>query len=131
MKEVCKNFKWPTDDLTPAERCAPVANYDEGPFLTMLFNKLSRILSQPYAVNLVVTSIASRLSLVPHPLLHEICCDPLTPLRPKARSIYTVLLGGSDQVKQRICHVSHFKTRIASARRNLTNTAAKDDNKII
>ena len=30
MKEVCKNFQWPTDDLTPAERCAPVANYDEG-----------------------------------------------------------------------------------------------------
>ena len=30
MKEVCKNFQWPADDLTPAERCAPVANYDEG-----------------------------------------------------------------------------------------------------
>ena len=62
-----------------------------GPFLTMLLNKLSRVLSQPYRVNLLVTSIVSRLCLMPHPHLHELFTDPLTPLRPNARGVYTII----------------------------------------
>nr|CAB3244298.1 protein FAM160B1 [Phallusia mammillata] len=118
----CREFDWPkprNDILQAADRCQPVAVYNEGPFLTMLFNKLSSVLSQPYAVNLIVTSLASRLCLVPHPLLQELFANPLTPLRPKARSIFSVLQGVVEQITHRMVHVPNFKQRLLLARRKL------------
>lgn len=59
--------------------------------MRMLLSKISRILDQPYEVNLVTTSIASRLSLMPHPLLHEYFVDPLTPMRPSVKTMYSTI----------------------------------------
>uniref|UniRef100_H2YX74 FHF complex subunit HOOK-interacting protein C-terminal domain-containing protein n=1 Tax=Ciona savignyi TaxID=51511 RepID=H2YX74_CIOSA len=132
-KDVCLNcqgFNWPSvseNKLEPAERCQAVNNYNEGPFLRMLLNKLSRVLLQQYSVNLVVTSIASRLCLIPHPLLHELFTNPLTPLRPKARSIYNVIQMVVEQVMHRMSHIHNFKNRLILARRKLAAGGYSDD----
>ncbi|CAK8682922.1 FHF complex subunit HOOK interacting protein 2A-like [Clavelina lepadiformis] len=121
---ICCKFSWPKmngKELEAAERCQPVAVYEEGPFLTMLLNKLSRVLSQPYGVNLVVTSIISRLCLIPHPLLHELFTDPLTPMRPKARGVYSVIKVIVEQISHRMAHVPNFKNRLLLARRKLAS----------
>lgn len=57
----------------------------------MLLSKLSCILDQPYDVNLVVTSLASRLCLVSNAAVHEYFADPLTDTRPGVFSLYTCL----------------------------------------
>uniref|UniRef100_F6SV43 Protein FAM160B1 n=1 Tax=Ciona intestinalis TaxID=7719 RepID=F6SV43_CIOIN len=115
----CRGFNWPKlsdNKLEPAERCEAVTNYDEGPFLRMLLNKLSKVLSQQYSVNLVVTSIASRLCLMPHPLMHELFINPLTQLRPQARSMYTVVQMVVEQILHRMNHIPNFKNRLIVAR---------------
>jgi len=130
--QLCSKFEWP--DISslknePAERNAAVAEFDQGPFLTMLFGKIGGMLSQPYNVNLVVTSIASRLTLLPHPNSHEMFTDSLTPMRPKTKSLYSAIQSLSEQVLQRICHVTNFKSKLVAARRHLTVGGNNDDNK--
>jgi len=127
---LCKDYKWPeliNFKSGSAERSKAVADYDEGPFLKMLFGKISRILSQPYAVNLVVTSIASRLALLPHPLTHELFTDPLLQLRPKAHSLFSVVQVLAEQVIHRIVRVNNFKNKLLAARRKLTGANNDDD----
>ena len=47
---------------------------------------------QPYELNLQVTLVLSRLSVFPHPLLHEYLLDPYISLAPDARSLFSVLI---------------------------------------
>ncbi|NXN46880.1 F16B2 protein, partial [Rhinoptilus africanus] len=51
-------------------------------FLKVLFDRMSRILDQPYSLNLQVTSVLSRLAAFPHPHLHEYLLDPYLTLAP-------------------------------------------------
>lgn len=53
---------------------------------------LSLLPLQPYAVNLQVTSVLSRLALFPHPHLHEYLLDPYLPLAPGCRTLFSVLV---------------------------------------
>nr|XP_002121536.1 protein FAM160B1 [Ciona intestinalis] len=129
----CRGFNWPKlsdNKLEPAERCEAVTNYDEGPFLRMLLNKLSKVLSQQYSVNLVVTSIASRLCLMPHPLMHELFINPLTQLRPQARSMYTVVQMVVEQILHRMNHIPNFKNRLIVARRKLAAGGYNDEDHV-
>ena len=48
-------------------------------------------LFQSYPVTLQLTSVISKLALVPHPTLHEFLLDPYLPLVPGVRNLYTVL----------------------------------------
>uniref|UniRef100_F6SVH2 Protein FAM160B1 n=1 Tax=Ciona intestinalis TaxID=7719 RepID=F6SVH2_CIOIN len=123
----CRGFNWPKlsdNKLEPAERLCL------GPFLRMLLNKLSKVLSQQYSVNLVVTSIASRLCLMPHPLMHELFINPLTQLRPQARSMYTVVQMVVEQILHRMNHIPNFKNRLIVARRKLAAGGYNDEDHV-
>lgn len=48
--------------------------------------------SQPYSLNLQVTSVLSRLAALPHPHLHEYLLDPYLNLAPGCRSLFSVLV---------------------------------------
>uniref|UniRef100_F6SVI8 Protein FAM160B1 n=1 Tax=Ciona intestinalis TaxID=7719 RepID=F6SVI8_CIOIN len=113
----CRGFNWPK--LTKLTLNVKNFYLCLGPFLRMLLNKLSKVLSQQYSVNLVVTSIASRLCLMPHPLMHELFINPLTQLRPQARSMYTVVQMVVEQILHRMNHIPNFKNRLIVARRKL------------
>lgn len=47
---------------------------------------------QPYEVNLQVTAVLSKLSLFPHPHLHEYQLDPYINLAPGCRSLFSVIV---------------------------------------
>lgn len=47
---------------------------------------------QPYDVNLQVTAVLSKLSLLPHPHLHEYLLDPYVNLAPGCRSLFSVIV---------------------------------------
>ena len=47
--------------------------------------------TQSYEVNLQVTSVASRLAVLPHACLHAYLLDPHLPLRPGVRCLHSVL----------------------------------------
>ncbi|CAD5125570.1 DgyrCDS13772 [Dimorphilus gyrociliatus] len=83
--------------------------YKESDFLQVLLDKLSRTLTQSYAVNLQVTLVASRLGLIPHVLIDELLISSLTNLTIGARSYYTVLKKIIEDVKVR-CPPDFCKT---------------------
>ena len=58
----------------------------------LFFTQISRILDQPYDINLQVTSVVSRFCLIPHVYLTEYALDPLLETRTGARTLYNTLL---------------------------------------
>ncbi|XP_072835221.2 FHF complex subunit HOOK-interacting protein 2B isoform X1 [Pogona vitticeps] len=94
-------------------------SFYEGHFLKVLFDRLTRILDQPYAVNLQVTSVLSRLALFPHPHLHEYLLDPYLPLTPGCRNLFSVLIRVIGDLMQRIHRVPDFPANLLLVRRRL------------
>lgn len=47
---------------------------------------------QPYDVNLQVTSVLSKLSLFPHPHIHEYLLDPYVNLASGCKSLFSVIV---------------------------------------
>ncbi|NXY18205.1 F16B2 protein, partial [Atrichornis clamosus] len=82
---------WPSCPR-PLDSCHPGAAFYEGHFLKVLFDRMSRILDQPYSLNLQVTSVLSHLAALPHPHLHEYLLDPYLNLAPGCRSLFSVLV---------------------------------------
>ncbi|NWI15900.1 F16B2 protein, partial [Crypturellus soui] len=101
--------------------------------------------SQPYSLNLQVTSVLSRLAAFPHPHLHEYLLDPYVELAPGCRSLFSVLVrvtapghgdGAGDVIPgagpeparpaqvigdlmQRIQRVPQFRAKLLLVRRQL------------
>ncbi|NWW38375.1 F16B2 protein, partial [Panurus biarmicus] len=82
---------WPSSPR-PLDSCHPGVAFYEGHFLKVLFDRMSRILDQPYSLNLQVTSVLSHLAAFPHPHLHEYLLDPYLNLAPGCRSLFSVLV---------------------------------------
>ncbi|XP_032678916.1 protein FAM160B1-like isoform X2 [Odontomachus brunneus] len=81
-----------SDSRPEADHCSVTADrFYMGPFLSMLFDKVSNMPRQTYEVNLEVTGLLSRLALLPHPYLHEFLLNPLLPLIPGTKSLFLCL----------------------------------------
>ncbi|XP_076846417.1 FHF complex subunit HOOK-interacting protein 2B isoform X2 [Brachyhypopomus gauderio] len=93
---------WP-DTPKPTDAHCSAADFYEGHFLKVLFDRIARILEQPYVLNLQVTSVVSRLAAFPHPHLHEYLLDPYVSLSPGTRSLFSSLVrnGSWHPVKGR------------------------------
>ncbi|XP_033285557.1 FHF complex subunit HOOK interacting protein 2B isoform X1 [Orcinus orca] len=109
---------WPPA-LPPLDPHEPERPFFEGHFLRMLFDRISRILEQPYSLNLQVTSVLSRLALFPHPLIHEYLLDPYINLAPGCRSLFSVLVRVIGDLMQRIQRVPQFPGKLLLVRRQL------------
>ncbi|KAM8765793.1 FHF complex subunit HOOK-interacting protein 2B [Rhynchonycteris naso] len=109
---------WPLAP-TPLDLHEPELPFFEGHFLRMLFNRMSRILEQPYSLNLQVTSVLSRLALFPHPLIHEYLLDPYINLAPGCRSLFSVLVRVIGDLMQRIQRVPQFPGKLLLVRKQL------------
>lgn len=57
-----------------------------------LFKSSCLSVLQPYDVNLQVTAVLSKLSLLPHPHLNEYLLDPYINLAPGCRSLFSVIV---------------------------------------
>ncbi|MCI4381276.1 hypothetical protein PGIGA_G00249640 [Pangasianodon gigas] len=115
---VSADWGWP-DTPKPIEVQASSSDFYEGHFLKVLLDRISRILEQPYELNLQVTSVLSRLSVFPHPHLHEYLLDPYISLSPGTRSLFSTLVRVIGELMQRIQHIPNFTQRLVTVRKQL------------
>ncbi|XP_013788186.1 protein FAM160B1-like [Limulus polyphemus] len=131
---LCDDWNWPNDLCSEYEEVesevsetsdseteadATCSFFYEGSFLDMLFCKLENMLQQPYELNLQVTSLISRLALFPHPNLHEYLLNPLIPLVPTARSLFTVLLKLAEDIQIAVQDTQNLKKKLELTRKIL------------
>ncbi|XP_064602232.1 FHF complex subunit HOOK interacting protein 2A-like isoform X2 [Liolophura sinensis] len=130
---VCQPWGWPTEPVT--EPSYVTQTFHEGTFLSMLMDKFSKILSQPYAVNLQVTSVMSRLCLVPHPNLHEFLLDPFLPVKEGVRTPYLILTKIMSEVKNKTSTDSGIKAKLVQIRQELmgaeTTVTSSEDSSLL
>ncbi|KAH6934840.1 hypothetical protein HPB50_001524 [Hyalomma asiaticum] len=98
----------------------------EGPFLSMLLDRIENMHRQPYDVNLLVTSLISRLALFAHPNLHEYLLNPLLPLAPGARSLFTALLKVVEEIQVAVHGMENLKRKLMLTRNALLNDSGDD-----
>ncbi|XP_053306272.1 FHF complex subunit HOOK interacting protein 2A [Spea bombifrons] len=115
---VCLQWDWP-GTAKAIEKCNLEAPFFEGHFLKVLFDRMGRILDQPYDVNLQVTSVLSKLSLFPHPHLHEFLLDPYVNLAPGCRSLFSVIVRVVGDLMVRIQRIPDFTPKLLLVRKRL------------
>ncbi|XP_048406856.1 protein FAM160B1 [Stegostoma tigrinum] len=114
----CMKWDWPSIPK-PLEKCNLETPFFEGHFLKVLFDRMGRILDQPYDVNLQVTSVLSKLSLFPHPHLHEYLLDPYINLAPNCRSLFSVIVRVVGDLMLRIQRIPDFTPKLLLVRKRL------------
>ncbi|KAK5620000.1 hypothetical protein CRENBAI_003710 [Crenichthys baileyi] len=112
------SWDWP-QTLPPPGSSGKEGDFFEGHLLRVLFERLGRILQQPYELNLQLTAILSRLSAFNHPLLDEYLLDPYIHLSSCSRSLFSVLVRVMGELMQRIQQVSGLSERLLDTRRHL------------
>uniref|UniRef100_A0A8C2XKS0 FHF complex subunit HOOK interacting protein 2 n=1 Tax=Cyclopterus lumpus TaxID=8103 RepID=A0A8C2XKS0_CYCLU len=115
---VCQRWDW-RGNPKPFEKCNLDSPFFEGHFLKVLFDRMGRILDQPYEVNLQVTAVLSKLSLFPHPHLHEYLLDPYINLAPGCRSLFSVIVRVVGDLMLRIQRISDFTPKLLLVRKRL------------
>ncbi|XP_037962467.2 FHF complex subunit HOOK interacting protein 2A isoform X1 [Plutella xylostella] len=93
--------------------------FDEGPFLRMLFKLLANMTMQPYQVNLHVTCIISKLALMPHPHLHEYLLNPMLPTAKKTQTLFKTLQEVAKRLTMEIPRLRNYKKLIENTRMQL------------
>ncbi|XP_008320530.1 FHF complex subunit HOOK interacting protein 2A [Cynoglossus semilaevis] len=115
---VCQRWDW-RGNPKPFEKCNLDVPFFEGHFLKVLFDRMGRILDQPYDVNLQVTAVLSKLSLLPHPHLHEYLLDPYISLAPGCRSLFSVIVRVVGDLMLRIHRIPDFTPKLLLVRKRL------------
>lgn len=115
---VCLRWEWRSSPK-PFEKCNLQTPFFEGHFLKVLFDRMGRILDQPYDVNLQVTSVLSKLALFPHPHLHEYLLDPYINLSPGSRSLFSVIVRVVGDLMLRIHRIPDFTPKLLLVRKRL------------
>lgn len=91
----------------------------EGLFLRTLVHVLEAALDKPFAINLLVTSVLSRLAQCPHPLLHGYMLDPRLRTADGVRSFVDVLSAVWGEARSRANAMPDFERRLADVRARL------------
>uniref|UniRef100_A0A8C3LPN7 Family with sequence similarity 160 member B1 n=1 Tax=Chrysolophus pictus TaxID=9089 RepID=A0A8C3LPN7_CHRPC len=115
---ICLRWEWPGSPRS-LEKCNLEASFFEGHFLKVLFDRMGRILDQPYDVNLQVTSVLSKLSLFPHPHIHEYLLDPYINLASGCRSLFSVIVRVVGDLMVRIQRIPDFTPKLLLVRKRL------------
>ncbi|XP_070801554.1 FHF complex subunit HOOK interacting protein 2A isoform X1 [Pituophis catenifer annectens] len=115
---ICLRWEWPGSPKS-LEKCNLEAAFFEGHFLKVLFDRMGKILDQPYDVNLQVTSVLSKLSLFPHPHIHEYLLDPYVNLAYGCRSLFSVIVRVVGDLMVRIQRIPDFTPKLLLVRKRL------------
>nr|CAD7589654.1 unnamed protein product [Timema genevievae] len=132
----CSRHSWPTEATFPdlmegddshSSDSRPEADHDgngarnfyEGPFLRMLFTRLVRLPYQPYEINLQLTSLVSRLAMLPHPYLHEYLLNPLLPVLPDTNTLFGTLELVAAELVTQIPLFKSYKQALYATRQRL------------
>ncbi|XP_026560617.1 protein FAM160B1 isoform X1 [Pseudonaja textilis] len=115
---ICLRWEWPGSPKS-LEKCNLEAAFFEGHFLKVLFDRMGKILDQPYDVNLQVTSVLSKLSLFPHPHIQEYLLDPYVNLASGCRSLFSVIVRVVGDLMVRIQRIPDFTPKLLLVRKRL------------
>ncbi|KAM3835352.1 FHF complex subunit HOOK interacting protein 2A isoform 1-T2 [Vipera latastei] len=115
---ICLRWEWPGSPKL-LEKCNLETAFFEGHFLKVLFDRMGKILDQPYDVNLQVTSVLSKLSLFPHPHIHEYLLDPYVNLASGCRSLFSVIVRVVGDLMVRIQRIPDFTPKLLLVRKRL------------
>nr|CAD7572033.1 unnamed protein product [Timema californicum] len=132
----CSRHSWPNEATFPdlmegedshSSDSRPEADHDgngarnfyEGPFLRMLFTRLVRLPYQPYEINLQLTSLVSRLAMLPHPYLHEYLLNPFLPVLPDTNTLFGTLELVAAELVTQIPLLKSYKQALYSTRQRL------------
>lgn len=140
MLRVTDGWEWPSEPVREEQASAeddqssdsqPEADslqrgFHEGPFLSMLLDRIENMHRQPYEVNLLVTSLISKLALFAHPNLHEYLLNPLLPLAPGARSLFSALLKVVEEIQVAVHGMENLKRKLMLTRNALLNDSGDD-----
>lgn len=122
FQECCSHalqWNWPQIPK-PLDSSESDMEFYEGHFLKILFDRLARLLDQPYELNLQVTSVLSKLALFPHPHLHEYLLDPYVNLASGCRSLFSVLVRVIAELMQRVQRIPDIRVKLVMVRKQLT-----------
>ncbi|XP_047343198.1 FHF complex subunit HOOK interacting protein 2A-like isoform X2 [Vespa velutina] len=131
----CFLMAWPLEAVTHDDSASsdsrPEADHGAtrfymGPFLTMLFDKVCNMSKQRYEINLQLTVVISRLTLLPHPYLHEFLLNPLLPLVPGTKSLFTCLQKVIKQLVNEIPKTAESKQKLKETRERLLDDCIHD-----
>uniref|UniRef100_A0A6I8R8P2 FHF complex subunit HOOK interacting protein 2A n=1 Tax=Xenopus tropicalis TaxID=8364 RepID=A0A6I8R8P2_XENTR len=111
---ICLRWDWP-GAAKAIEKCNLEAPFFEGHFLKVLNEQIC----PPYDVNLQVTSVLSKLSLFPHPHIHEFLLDPYVNLAPGCRSLFSVIVRVVGDLMVRIQRIPEFTPKLLLVRKRL------------
>ncbi|KAL2720370.1 FHF complex subunit HOOK interacting protein 2A-like isoform X2 [Vespula squamosa] len=131
----CFLMAWPLEAVTHDDSASsdsrPEADHGAtrfymGPFLTMLFDKVCNMTKQRYEINLRLTVLISRLTLIPHPYLHEFLLNPLLPLVSGTKSLFTCLQKVVKQLIKEIPRSAESKQKLKETREKLLDEYIDD-----
>ncbi|XP_072033663.1 FHF complex subunit HOOK interacting protein 2A-like isoform X2 [Amphiura filiformis] len=125
----CLPWEWPTYP-TPLDKCPTDESFYEGTLVKMLYDKLTRMLDQTYEVNLQVTSVLSKITLFPHPLIHEYFLNPFLPVTPGCRTLNTVLQKVMIDLTMRMKAIPEFQSQVIQVRKQLMGMADERDDSL-
>ncbi|XP_076295822.1 FHF complex subunit HOOK interacting protein 2A isoform X2 [Lasioglossum baleicum] len=134
----CSLMAWPLEAVTvddsassdsrpEADHCS--VRFYMGPFVAMLFEKVANIPRQKYEVNLQLTVVISRLALLPHPYLHEFLLNPLLPLAPGTKNLFTCLQKVVKQLVNEVPKTPDHKQMLRETRERLLDDCSHDGEK--
>ncbi|KAG7489254.1 hypothetical protein JOB18_007868 [Solea senegalensis] len=119
-QSLSQSWDWPLSLPPPSYSSSGEGEeFFEGHLFKVLFDRLGRILEQPYELNLQLTAVLSRLSAFNHPLLHEYLLNPYIHLSPCSKSLFSVLIRVMGELMQRIQQISNLSDRLLDTRRHL------------
>ncbi|XP_011639252.1 protein FAM160B1-like [Pogonomyrmex barbatus] len=116
-----------SDSRPEADHCS--GRFYMGPFLSMLFDKISNMPKQTYEINLEITGLISRLALLPHPYLHEFLLNPLLPLIPGTKSLFLCLQKVIKQLVNEIPKSPENKMILKETRQRLLSYCSQEEKK--
>ncbi|KAL4231182.1 hypothetical protein ACF0H5_008764 [Mactra antiquata] len=120
--EACKSWGYPQDLVVPTDNESQP--FYEGTFLQMILDKFSHLLDQSYSINLQLTSVISKLALIPHPCLHEFLLDPFLPLKPGIRNLFSIFQKVSNEIKSQYSSEPDLCRKLVTVRKKLMGNSS-------
>lgn len=90
-----------------------------GPFLNALFDRIECMIENNIYVNLLLTSLVTRLACYPQPLLRSFLLNANLVIQPGVRSLSQILSYISTSADQFVSQLDDYKLLIVKARQNL------------
>lgn len=103
----------------------------EGPFLRMIFDNLSSMLSLPYEINIQIFSLIAKLSLIPDEHVNEYLLDPTTPLNSSSRSLFSVLCKLVEELQIAVQGITNLGKRFVATKKSLLGESLTEEERLL